>query len=47
MRLALLVCAILVSVLENVASADGLLPPPASKKFEGAPNQIVLGPIYK
>ncbi len=47
MRLALLVCAILVSVLENVASADGLLPPPASKKLEGAPNQIVLGPIYR
>lgn len=33
--------------LGTVASADGLLPPPASKRLEGVPKQIVLGPIYK
>jgi len=33
--------------LGTVAHADGLLPTPASKKLEGLPKQIVLGPIYK
>lgn len=29
------------------ANADGLVPPPKPAKLDGAPKQIVLGPIYK
>lgn len=37
----------LIFALGSIASANGLLPPPASKRLEGLPKQIVLGPIYK
>lgn len=36
-----------VLALATAASAGGLLPPPASKRLEGLPKQIVLGPIYR
>lgn len=38
---------VLTLALGSIASANGLLPPPASKRLEGLPKQIVLGPIYK
>ena len=34
-------------VLTAAARADGLLPPPAARKLNGPPGQILLGPIYK
>ena len=40
--LAIPICAMLAA-----ASTNGLLPPPASKKLEGLPKQILLDPIYK
>jgi murein DD-endopeptidase MepM/ murein hydrolase activator NlpD len=43
----LLCCATLFLALEAPAHADGLLVPPAAKKLEGLPKQILLGPIYK
>lgn len=39
--------AICVVALGTAASAEGLLPAPTSKRLDGAPKQIVLGPIYK
>jgi murein DD-endopeptidase MepM/ murein hydrolase activator NlpD len=38
---------VLLLVLGTAARAHNLLPPPASRKLEGLPEQIVLGPIYK
>lgn len=46
MRL-LFASAFLLFAAGRAASADGLLPPPASRKLDGPPKQIVLGPIYK
>lgn len=31
----------------TAANANGLLPPPASMKLQGPPQQLLLGPIYK
>ena len=39
--------AICVVALGTAANAEGLLPPPTSKRLDSAPKQIVLGPIYK
>jgi murein DD-endopeptidase MepM/ murein hydrolase activator NlpD len=47
MKLILLSQVLLIFTLTTAAQADGLLPPPASKKLDGPPKQIVLGPIYK
>ena len=47
MRPVLLSPALLLFALVTTASADGLLPPPTSRKLDGAPKQIVLGPIYR
>lgn len=42
-----LLLSLLTFALGGSASANGLLPPPAPKRLEGLPKQIVLGPIYK
>jgi murein DD-endopeptidase MepM/ murein hydrolase activator NlpD len=47
MRLMLFSQFLLAFTLATTANADGLLSPPASRKLEGPPKQIVLGPIYK
>lgn len=47
MKSLLLSQVILTFAVGGIASANGLLPPPAPKRLEGLPKQIVLGPIYK
>ena len=44
---AFLSSAILIFLAGAIASAHGLVPPPASRKLERLPDQIVLGPIYR
>lgn len=47
MKSLLLSQVLLTLAVGGIASANGLLPPPAPKRLEGLPKQIVLGPIYK
>jgi murein DD-endopeptidase MepM/ murein hydrolase activator NlpD len=47
MKWILLSQVMLLFTLATAAKADGLLSPPAPKKLDGPPKQIVLGPIYK
>lgn len=40
-------CLMLLLFAVPAAHADGLVPPPKAAKLDGAPRQILLGPIYK